>query len=63
VLQLTGKVAELVEDLGLKSILNEYNVPQTPQTDEEAKAMVNTVLVRKKGPDYDAIIEMAIYMY
>lgn len=59
-LQVSDKVAALVDELGLKSTLTEYKVPQTQA---EAEAIANRAMHGKKGPDYDAVVEMVKDMF
>ena len=59
-LQVAEKVAALVDELGLKSTLTEYDVPQT---EEEARAIANRALHGKQGPDYDAVVQMIKTMF
>lgn len=54
------KVQNLVEELGLKSTLTEYNVPNTQ---EEMEAIAERTLHSKEGDDFKAIVEMVKGMY
>jgi 3-oxoacid CoA-transferase len=54
------KVQSLVEELGLKSTLTEYNVPNTQ---EEMEAIAERALHSKEGDDFKAVIDMVKGMY
>ena len=54
------KVEGLVEELGLKSTLTEYNVPNTQKAME---AIAERALHSKEGDDFKAIVEMVKEMY
>jgi hypothetical protein len=54
------KVEGLVEKLGLKSTLTEYNVPNTQKAME---AIAERALHSKEGDDFKAIVEMVKGMY
>lgn len=59
-LAVADAVARLVETLGLKSTLTQYNVPQTQ---EEMKAIAERATHSKEGEDYNAVIEMVKELY
>lgn len=54
------KIQALVEELGLKTTLTEYNVPRTQ---EEMEAIAERALHSKEGDDFNAIVEMLKGMY
>ena len=54
------KVQSLVEELGLKSTLTDYNVPQTQ---EEAEAIAERALHSKDRNEFEAIVGMVKEMY
>ena len=54
------KVAILVDELGLKSTLTEYNVPHTQ---EEMETIAGRALHLKEGDEFMAVVEMVKGMY
>jgi 3-oxoacid CoA-transferase len=59
-LAVSAKVAALVEELGLKSTLTEYNVPHTQ---EEMEGIAERALHSREGDNFKAIVEMVKGMY
>ena len=59
-LAVADKVEGLVEELGLKSTLTKYNVPNIQ---EEMEAIGEGPLHSKEGDDFKAIVEMVKGMY
>jgi hypothetical protein len=49
-----------VEELGLKSTLTEYKVPQTT---EEMEAIAERALHGKKGDDFMAVVDIVKELY
>jgi hypothetical protein len=54
------KVEGLVEELGLKTTLTEYHVPNTQ---EEMEAIAERALHSKEGDDFKAIVEILKGIY
>jgi 3-oxoacid CoA-transferase len=59
-ISVSEKIASLVEELGLKSTLTEYHVPQTQ---EEMEGIAERALHTREGDNFKAIVEMVKGMY
>jgi len=54
------RVASLVEELGLKSTLTEYHVPQTQ---EEMEGIAERAVHKREGEEFKAVVEIVKGMY
>jgi 3-oxoacid CoA-transferase len=59
-LTVAEKVASLVEELGLKSTLTEYNVPNT---EEEIEAIAERALHTREGDEFNAVVRLVKGLY
>jgi len=59
-LVVADKVQQLVDELGLKSTLTEYKVPQTQQ---EMEAIAERALHTNEGDQFDAVIQIVKGLY
>jgi 3-oxoacid CoA-transferase len=59
-LAVADKVAAMVEELGLKSTLTQYNVPHTQ---EEVEAIAERALHTKEGDEFNAVVELVKGLY
>ena len=59
-LAVAGKVSELVQTLGLKSTLSEYDVPRTPK---EMEKIAERATRSRDNDDYKAVVEMVKDLY
>jgi alcohol dehydrogenase class IV len=59
-LAVAEKVAQLVDELGLKSSLTEYNVPHTK---EEMEAIAERAAHAKEGDNFNAVVEIVRDLY
>lgn len=59
-IQVAERVAALVDDLGLKSTLTEYHVPQTQ---EEMQGIAERAVHKREGDEFEAVVEIVRRMY